>query len=158
MMFSVPCSYMVMVTVSLHTCSFGFPLAVSLSCCWMFHLAVDPGYVPGMHLPDQMNLERRVNFNELISPSSGTVDTTNVSLYEALKSVIEWTGQVVNGLQTIQWQLLGYETKADGQPDHERPLYSMSNPNPVVNSIVRRYATDTMANLHVSHEYLVDCD
>lgn len=120
--------------------------------------AVDPGYVPGMHLPDQMNLERRVNFNELISPSSGTVDTTNVSLYEALKSVIEWTGQVVNGLQTIQWQLLGYETKADGQPDHERPLYSMSNPNPVVNSIVRRYATDTMANLHVSPECLVDCD
>lgn len=26
----------------------------------------------------------------------------------------------------------------------------MSNPNPIVNSIVRRYATDTMANLHVS--------
>lgn len=57
--------------------------------------------------------------------------------------------QVVNGLQAVQWQLLGYESKADGQPDHERPLYSMSNPNPVVNSIVRRYATDTMANLHV---------
>ncbi|CAN0537514.1 unnamed protein product, partial [Ectocarpus sp. 8 AP-2014] len=57
--------------------------------------------------------------------------------------------QVVNGLQAVQWQLLGYESKPDGQPDHERPLYSMSNPNPVVNSIVRRYATDTMANLHV---------
>lgn len=56
---------------------------------------------------------------------------------------------MVNGLQAVQWQLLGYESKADGQPDHERPLYSMSNPNPVVNSIVRRYATDTMANLHV---------
>lgn len=57
--------------------------------------------------------------------------------------------KVVNGLQAVQWQLLGYESKPDGQPDHERPLYSMSNPNPVVNSIVRRYATDTMANLHV---------
>lgn len=60
--------------------------------------------------------------------------------------------QVVTGLQAVQWQLLGYESKPDGQPDHERPLYSMSNPNPVVNSIVRRYATDTMANLHVSTE------
>lgn len=35
-----------------------------------------------------------MNFSELISPSTGPVDTTNVSLYEALKSVIEWTGQV----------------------------------------------------------------
>lgn len=63
-------------------------------------------------------------------------------------------GKVVNGLQAIQWQLLGYESKADGQPDHDRPLYSMSNPNPVVNGIVRRYATDTMANLHVSFYFL----
>ncbi|CAN0158979.1 unnamed protein product, partial [Ectocarpus sp. 8 AP-2014] len=111
--------------------------------------AADPGYVASISRADQSSLERRVNFSELISPSTGPVDTTNVSLYEALKSVIEWTGQVVNGLQAVQWQLLGYESKPDGQPDHERPLYSMSNPNPVVNSIVRRYATDTMANLHV---------
>ena len=60
--------------------------------------------------------------------------------------------QVVNGLQEVQWQLLGYESKADGQPDHGRPLYSMKNPNRIVNSIVRRYATDTMANLHVRGE------
>eukprot|EP00903_Cladosiphon_okamuranus_P007178 g6970.t1 len=111
--------------------------------------AADPGYVTSISRADQSSLERRVNFSELINPSNNPVDTSNVSLYEALKSVIEWTGQVVNGLQAVQWQLLGYESKADGQPDHERPLYSMSNPNPVVNSIVRRYATDTMANLHV---------
>ncbi|CAM9113936.1 unnamed protein product, partial [Ascophyllum nodosum] len=113
--------------------------------------AADPVYVRGFDPADQQNVERRVNFNELINPSiSGpAVDTSNVTLYEALKSVIEWTGQVVNGLQAIQWQLLGYESKSDGQPDHDRPLYSMNNPNPVVNSIVRRYATDTMANLHV---------
>ena len=136
-------------------------LAVShdLSPCYPLLLhpnfVADPVYVRGFDPADQQNVERRVNFNELINPSiSGpAVDTSNVTLYEALKSVIEWTGQVVNGLQAIQWQLLGYESKSDGQPDHDRPLYSMNNPNPVVNSIVRRYATDTMANLHVSHDW-----
>ncbi|CAN0366714.1 unnamed protein product, partial [Laminaria digitata] len=56
--------------------------------------APDPGYVTSISRDDQTSLERRVNFSELISPSTGPVDTTNVSLYEALKSVIEWTGQV----------------------------------------------------------------
>lgn len=60
-----------------------------------FDFRADPGYVTGVSRADQSSLERRVNFSELISPSTGPVDTTNVSLYEALKSVIEWTGQVM---------------------------------------------------------------
>lgn len=56
--------------------------------------AADPGYVTSISRADQSSLERRVNFSELISPTTGPVDTSNVSLYEALKSVIEWTGQV----------------------------------------------------------------
>ena len=46
--------------------------------------AADPGYVTSISRADQSSLERRVNFSELISPSTGPVDTTNVSLYEAL--------------------------------------------------------------------------
>ena len=68
-----------------------------LSCAlkrYFFVLVPDPGYVTSISRADQSSLERRVNFSELISPSTGPVDTTNVSLYEALKSVIEWTGQV----------------------------------------------------------------
>lgn len=66
---------------------------------WVHHYGwmtrgIDPGYVTSISRADQSSLERRVNFSELISPTSGPVDTTNVSLYEALKSVIEWTGQV----------------------------------------------------------------
>ncbi|CAN0030931.1 unnamed protein product, partial [Hapterophycus canaliculatus] len=56
--------------------------------------AADPGYVTSISRADQSSLERRVNFSELISPTTGPVDTSNVSLYEALKSVIEWTGEV----------------------------------------------------------------
>ena len=56
--------------------------------------AADPGYVTSISRADQSSLERRVNFSELINPSNNPVDTSNVSLYEALKSVIEWTGQV----------------------------------------------------------------
>ncbi|CAM9764029.1 unnamed protein product, partial [Discosporangium mesarthrocarpum] len=107
----------------------------------------EPGYVASIGGQDR-SLERRVNFTDLINPAT-PVDTKNVTLYEALKSVIEWTGQVVKGLQSVQWQLLGYELKADGNPDHDRPLYSMSNPNVIINNIVRRYANDTMHNLHV---------
>lgn len=55
---------------------------------------VDPGYVTTITHADRSNLEHRVNFSDLINPSAGPVDTSNVSLYEALKSVIEWTGQV----------------------------------------------------------------
>lgn len=62
-------------------------------CCGSFP-AADPGYVTSISRADQSSLERRVNFSELINPSNNPVDTSNVSLYEALKSVIEWTGQV----------------------------------------------------------------
>jgi hypothetical protein len=52
-------------------------------------------------------------------------DNMNVSLYDALKSVIQWTSRVVEGLGKVQWQQLGYETKADGTPDYSHPLYKI---------------------------------
>ena len=73
--------------------------------CATFCYLLDPGYVTGISTVDQSSLERRVNFSELISPSTGPVDTTNVSLYEALKSVIEWTGQV--GVLVVFFQFDG---------------------------------------------------
>lgn len=78
------------------------PLPVSPSC------TVDPGYVTSISRADQSSLERRVNFSELVSPSGGPLDTTNVTLYQALKSVIEWTGEVC-----FSWGSHHFERDAD---------------------------------------------
>ncbi|CAM9293819.1 unnamed protein product [Phaeothamnion confervicola] len=89
-----------------------------------------------------------VDFSALNTPQP-PIDINSITMYDALKSVIQWTGKVVNGLQEVQWQLLGYERKPDGSTNHERPLYSIPNPNATIGLIIRQYATDTMHNLHV---------
>ena len=58
-------------------------------------------------------------------------------MHKALSSVVNWTRAVVNGLYQIQWQLIGYETKADGTPDINRPLFNITNPNAIVTSILQ---------------------
>jgi hypothetical protein len=42
---------------------------------------------------------------------------------DALKSAIQWASRADEGLGAVQWQLLSYETKADGTPDHSHALY-----------------------------------
>lgn len=82
-------------------------------------LPADPGYVASISREDQNSLERRVNFSELINPGSGPVDTTNVSLYEALKSVIEWTGQVRVSMVIGEARRAGVPRVYPPPPPHE---------------------------------------
>jgi hypothetical protein len=77
------------------------------------------------------------------------VDMESISVYDALKGVIQWTTQVVEGLQSFEWQLMGYDRKQDGQPDPNRPFYHFTNPNVAIKRILHMYANDTMVNLHV---------
>ncbi|KAF0682784.1 Aste57867_25083 [Aphanomyces stellatus] len=44
-------------------------------------------------------------------------------LHPSMEGVLQWTGSVINGLQQLEWQLIGYETKLDGSLDRDRPLY-----------------------------------
>ncbi|KAG5192566.1 hypothetical protein JKP88DRAFT_271144 [Tribonema minus] len=85
----------------------------------------------------------------LADPGGAGDGSSGPALYHALKSVIQWTGTVVAGLTAMQWQQLGFESKPDGTPDYNRPLYKIQNPNPIIDGIIRQYANETMQNLLV---------
>lgn len=68
-------------------------------------------------------------------------------LMKALSNVISWTRTVVNGLYQLQWQLIGYESKPDGAPDVNKPLFNIQNPNAVITNILHTYRGETMEQL-----------
>ena len=68
-------------------------------------------------------------------------------IIKALSNVISWTRTVVNGLYQIQWQLIGYESKPDGSPDINKPLFNIHNPNAIVTNILQNYRAETMEHL-----------
>lgn len=68
-------------------------------------------------------------------------------MIKALSNVIAWTRTVVNGLYQIQWQLIGYESKPDGSPDINKPLFNIHNPNTIVTNILQSYRAETMDQL-----------
>eukprot|EP00550_Attheya_septentrionalis_P005488 CAMPEP_0198296388 /NCGR_PEP_ID=MMETSP1449-20131203/32261_1 /TAXON_ID=420275 /ORGANISM="Attheya septentrionalis, Strain CCMP2084" /LENGTH=770 /DNA_ID=CAMNT_0043996991 /DNA_START=353 /DNA_END=2665 /DNA_ORIENTATION=+ len=68
-------------------------------------------------------------------------------LREAMKGVISWTEEVVNGLHPLQWQHIGYAQFPDGSADYSRPNYSMSNPNACISKILSMYSETTRDQL-----------
>ena len=70
-------------------------------------------------------------------------------LREAMKGVIDWTDEVVNGLYPLQWQVLGYAQNPDGSPDYSRPYHNMPNPNPCINRVLSMYSDSARENLRI---------
>ena len=70
-------------------------------------------------------------------------------LREAMKGVIDWTDEVVNGLYPLQWQVLGYAQNVDGTPDYSRPYHNMPNPNPCINRVLSMYSDSARENLRI---------
>lgn len=70
-------------------------------------------------------------------------------LREALRSVINWADEVVNGLYPLQWQVLGYAQHPDGSTDYSRPYHNMPNPNPCINRVLGMYADTVRDDLRV---------
>ena len=99
---------------------------------------------------------------------AGSVSSSGVappgSLNGAMSGIIQWAAAVVNGLHALEWQIIGYESKSDGTPDHSRPLYrcpscwrykdvlsyhtAQHGTNCVIANILMQYATETMVHLH----------
>lgn len=106
--------------------------------------------VPGLSLRGgSVDLALPVSQNPLHdvpAPETVMLDAANPVL-KALSSVIGWTRSVVNGLYQIQWQLIGYESKPDGTPDINRPLFNIHNPNHIVTGILQTYRNETMDHL-----------
>ena len=70
-------------------------------------------------------------------------------LRDAMKGVIQWTDEVVNGLYPLQWQVLGYAQHPDGSPDYSRPYHNMQNPNACISHILSMYSDSVRENLRV---------
>lgn len=71
------------------------------------------------------------------------------AIRQAMRGVIKWTEEVVNGLGPLKWNVIGYAQNPDGVIDYNRPYHSMPNPNDKVNQILNMYAEDTREHLRV---------
>jgi hypothetical protein len=96
------------------------------------------------------------------SSNGGTVGNNN-TLTGAMEKVLSWTGAVVHGLHQLEWQTVGYESKTDGTPDPERPIYrcpacwrykdvmtfetAQHDTKCLIANLLLTYATDTMGHL-----------
>lgn len=81
-------------------------------------------------------------------PAGIALETSDTSrLREAMQEVMHWTDEVVNGLYSLQWQVLGYAQHPDGSPDYNRPYHSMPNPNPLIAQVLSRYTDSVRGNL-----------
>lgn len=76
-----------------------------------------------------------------------TADMTRVR--DAVKGVMHWADEVVNGLSVLPWQVIGYNPNPDGSPDYNRPLHNMPNPNVCISHILRMYSESTRENLNI---------
>jgi len=97
------------------------------------------------------------NPNRLVLGSGSSLDSPNMfdgtedisSLREAMRGVIRWTEEVINGLYPLQWQVIGYAQYPDGTLDYNRPYHSMPNPNARISKILSMYSDATREQLRV---------
>lgn len=131
---------------------------------------IAPGYTPGVSVRSKRNKRHRASNSvtsargasgtESTSPtmmrsspvfgehSSMTLDGADPSrIREAMQGMLHWTDEVVNGLYSVQWQIIGYAQHPDGSPDYNRPYHSMPNPNPLISQILSRYTDSVRGNL-----------
>jgi len=75
--------------------------------------------------------------------------TKSCQLQHAIKCIISWADEVVNGLYPMQWQVLGYQQHPDGTADYSRPYHQMPNPNSSISQILTSYTDQVRGNLRV---------
>ena len=119
----------------------------------------DPDISPGFTKPvTVMSKKKRQNQNSKSSSSSVEMhqsDSNKRSRYnspsvrEAMRGMIEWTEEVINGLYPLKWSTMGYHQFPDGSLDYSRPYYNMTNPNDTVNSLLSSYEKKTRENMRV---------
>eukprot|EP00535_Pseudo-nitzschia_heimii_P000628 CAMPEP_0197180000 /NCGR_PEP_ID=MMETSP1423-20130617/4770_1 /TAXON_ID=476441 /ORGANISM="Pseudo-nitzschia heimii, Strain UNC1101" /LENGTH=749 /DNA_ID=CAMNT_0042630015 /DNA_START=253 /DNA_END=2502 /DNA_ORIENTATION=+ len=70
-------------------------------------------------------------------------------LQQAMRGIIGWADEVVNGLYPLQWQVLGYQQHPDGTPDYTRPYHNMPNPNGPISRILSAYTDQVRGHLRI---------
>jgi hypothetical protein len=144
--------------------------------------AVGPGFSPSVSVRSKRNKRHRVS-SSLTSGGRGTQGTDSSSptmmrsspiyadhsgiplegadgarLREAIQGVMHWTDEVVNGLYSLQWQVIGYAQHPDGSPDYSRPYHSMPNPNPLIAQVLSRYTDSVRGNLRLVQQAVDQAD
>lgn len=72
------------------------------------------------------------------------------ALRRAMRGVIDWTGEVINGLDQIKWEILGFAQLRDGSIDYGQPFYkNQVNPNDFIIRVLSRYENETRRNLRI---------
>jgi hypothetical protein len=134
---------------------------------------VAPGYTPTVSVRSKRNKRARHGSSSIRGPSLERrqsppprsrnvyadephaqrdifMETTDlVRLREAMKGVINWTDEVVNGLFPLQWQVLGYAQNPDGSPDYSRPYHNMPSPNACISRVLSMYSDTTREDLRI---------
>ena len=130
---------------------------------------IAPDYTPGVNVRSKRNKRTRTHTRSAsdqsrrLSPvammrprfyeepdSSSMYGPADIPLFrEALKSVINWVDEVVNGLYPLQWQVLGYAHLPDGSPDYSQPYHNMPNPNAYIDRILGLYSDTVRSDLQV---------
>ena len=125
---------------------------------------VAPGFSPAVNVRSKRNKRQRSSMpsgrpeanvgsperrpSAYDEPSDGVFAASELpQLREALKGVIRWADEVVTGMVSLQWQVIGYHQHPDGSPDYNRPYHNIPNPDAVVSRIMGMYSETTREQL-----------
>jgi len=69
----------------------------------------------------------------------------------AMRGVVAWTEQVINGLSSLKWGVCGYheDHRLERGIDFNKPIFSMTNPNDRIAQIINMYTTETWDHLQL---------
>ena len=70
----------------------------------------------------------------------------------SMQNVMRWTELVVEGLQSVKWKVAGYAPKtsegSSNEANLEAPVYTISNPNAVLDRLTNMYSFIPFMILH----------
>jgi hypothetical protein len=93
----------------------------------------DPTTTPASIEFQQTSFAQHLLAEHLLSSSDPPdVHRTRAALY----NVVDWAHKVVNELHSIQWKVVGYETKPDGSVDLSEPVHDKPNPNETISKLL----------------------
>lgn len=72
-----------------------------------------------------------------------------MQLRDAVRGVAQWVDDVVSGLYSLQWQVVGYSRDANGNQDYSRPYHNMQNPNALIARVLTMYNESICDQLHL---------
>mmetsp|Transcript_8552 Transcript_8552/g.16116 ORF Transcript_8552/g.16116 Transcript_8552/m.16116 type:complete len:589 (-) Transcript_8552:61-1827(-) len=135
-------------------CCFGIVPAFSQSVC--IRSKKRRNFNPNHGKRQKMNCEDTPQTMDHSSPRPEGDCTAGLNHYydvqklkEAIQSIIQWTEDVVNGLEPLKWKIIGYAQSQEGDIDYSRPFHNMINPNDKLDHILQMYSDKVQDHLRV---------